>query len=424
MKSPSHPERRTVFVLGAGFSCRAGFPLQPQLLRRAVDLGVMDIPAGAPDSFLEDQATALEFLRRVFARGGDRDLREVFESGQGPTLEDVFTLLDQTIARRSFCGGYSWSRLSEVREALNRVVLFPIHAAHEAVSSNAAEPYRQFAALLLEQRMAGGLASEVVSVVSLNWDCLLEDSIYWCIRRLGGPQCVDVDYCCYTTPLTPLCPHTPSLTQRASGLVNLKVMKLHGSANWLLCPNCNRLFTGLGAEEDEWRLYVTPRPCPVCSTLWLNREDPRGDQHPRLEPFFVTPTYVKVFDNPHIRMTWHNAYTTLAAADEVVFIGYSLPEADYHVRTLLRRAVSPDAEITVVLIEDDRPKRNTPKYLRRHFPSSRYQAFFGSRRPAFTFGGAKAYFEAVFAGSRLSRQLARVRRLAARNRRAAAKAGP
>lgn len=40
-----------------------------------------------------------------------------------------------------------------------------------------------------------------------------------------------------------------------------------------------------------------------------------------------TPTFVKRFDNPHLQMTWHNAFIELVEADKVVFIGYSLPGA-------------------------------------------------------------------------------------------------
>ena len=401
MSRPPNTSSKTVFALGAGFSREAGFPLQDGILDRVRSLDLMDAPPGALDKFIADQAEVLDFLREVFA------------PGQTPTLEDVFTLLDQTIASRAFCAGYAWNKLDEVRDALRRAVLLPFHAAGQALDSKAAGFYRSAAAHLVHRRIAAGQHADPFSIVSLNWDCLLEDSIYWCVRELGEPQRVDVDYCCYTTKLTETCTHTPSVLQKATGLFNVKVMKLHGSANWLVCPNCNRLFTGLGADESVWELYVLPRACPECEKLLADRPGAPEKGEPRLEPFFVTPTFVKVFDNPHIRMTWHNAYMDLAEAREVVFIGYSLPEADYHVRTLLRRAIRPDARIVVVLTGKDDHSKSTPKHLRRFFPVNRYRSFFGPDRPTFVTSGVRGYFEQVAGITELPERIDAVQRLLA-----------
>lgn len=399
MKRPRNTDSKTVFVLGAGFSRDAGFPLQNEILDRIHSLEVMDVPPGALDKIAPDQAKVLEFLTEVFA------------PGQTPTLEDVFTLLDQTIASRAYCGGYAWNKLDVVRDALRRAVLLPFHAAGEALDSEAADFYRSIAAHLIQQRVAPGQRADPLGVISLNWDCLLEDSIYWCIHSLDGPQRVDVDYCCFTTNLTESCTHKPSLLQKAVGLFNVKVMKLHGSANWMLCPNCNRLFTGLGSNESVWELYVTARSCPECERVLAARGGAPQKGEPRIEPFFVTPTFVKVFDNPHIRMTWHNAYMDLAEAGEVVFIGYSLPEADYHVRTLLRRAIRPDARITVVLTPKDDHKRNTPKHLRAFLPANRYRTFFGPDRPAFVTSGVRGYFNQVGVSTEFPERIKELQRM-------------
>jgi hypothetical protein len=201
--------------------------------------------------------------------------------------------------------------------------------------------------------------------------------------------------------------------QKAKGIYNLKLLKLHGSTNWLLCPNCNRLYTGVGGEEEAWDLYVLPQDCPTCERA------PRGTGRfhkpasPLLEPFLITPTYVKVFDNPHIRMTWHNAYMDLAEATEVVFVGYSLPEADYHLRTLLRRSIRPDASVVAVLTESDRLQVNTPESLHRFFSSTRYAQFFGEDRVSFHFGGVAEYFGGLIGQEPLQNRLNTLKRTVA-----------
>jgi len=395
---------KTAFVLGAGFSRDAGCPLQAEILDRirAFDISQLTILDDAFD------------ITRYF--GHSRDclfdfLGRVFPAGVTPSLEDVFTLLDQTIENRGVCAAYSWQELDEIRRHLNRAMLFVFHWETSATESPTREFYRAVACDLLKRRIRPGQASDPLSVISLNWDSLLEDDMYWCIEKTSATRRVDIDYCCYTTPLDKSGPHMPSPTQRAAGLFNVKIMKLHGSANWLSCPNCRRLFTGIGEERTSWELYVQLRTCPECGVEAAPGGDNGTDAGPTtLEPCFITPTFVKRFDNPHIQMTWHNAFLDLAEADEVVFIGYSLPDADYHVRTLLRRAVRLDALTKVVLAESDGPGGNNADG-EMSATAQRYVDFFGEERVTFDFSGVRGYFEPVIGAQGLGARLGTFRQM-------------
>jgi len=79
-------------------------------------------------------------------------------------------------------------------------------------------------------------------------------------------------------------------------------------------------------------------------------------------------------------MIWHNAYHELSEASEIVFIGYSFPEADYHLRALLKRALKPLTKISVVLRAGDGDKK------------SRYLSFFGRKNIRFSFIGVERFF--------------------------------
>ncbi|MFZ0890347.1 MAG: hypothetical protein WA005_18050 [Candidatus Binataceae bacterium] len=385
---------KTVYILGAGFARDAGFPLQAEILP-AISTIEFPLMVDAP-VYYTDFETAREAVKEF--------LDHIFPGPSVPALEDVFTLLDQTIARRQSCKGYSWDHLDRLRSDLQRAILFLFHRATETYSSRSddtAEFYRRLAAYWLRRRISAGKRADPFAIIVINWDCMLEDTIYWCLRRTGGLRKADVDYCCYTKPLHSADPHTPSLLQKASGIYNLKVVKLHGSTNWLICANCEGLFTALGGEHSVWEEYAMPRACPICmpkDKKWsASTEEILGS-------FFVSPTFVKVFDNPHINTAWHNAYMELAEAAKVVFVGYSLPTADYHIRTLLRRAVRSDAEIVVVLARGDRPGRTVHPRLRPYFAVTRYQEFFASRA-RFELDGARSYFEPL-----LSRNLPRILR--------------
>ncbi|NBH93930.1 hypothetical protein D1638_15210 [Muribaculaceae bacterium Z1] len=73
--------------------------------------------------------------------------------------------------------------------------------------------------------------------------------------------------------------------------------------------------------------------------------------------------------NIQIRLIWQNAGIELSEATKVVFIGYSLPAADFEIRQLLSRFIRKDAKIEVVF----HPTAKTEEI-------DRYRIFFGDRQ--------------------------------------------
>jgi len=369
---------RTVYIIGAGFSYPAGIPVQAGLLTRVRDLGVLDAPAPVVDAFFDAQAEALDFITRIS------------RAGSTPPLEDAFTLLDQTIATRGFCLGYTWQELVIVREQLQRALLVVLHDACHAVQKP------KFYGEVVTHMLARATAADVgnrVGVLSLNWDSLIEDAAFALIRGLAAEGKLDVNFGCDTSALKAASAHSPSLTQAARGVQSLEVLKLHGSINWLLCPNCQTLYSGAGIADPLWNEYFGATSCPNCTP-----STPAPATPAPLQPFLITPTFLKVFDSAHIQATWQRAHHQLASADEVVFLGYSLPVADFHLRALLRRAVRSDAKVTAVLTASDECDTSTPASARPHFAATRYVEFFG---PGLTIhlGGVEGYFADVFAAS-------------------------
>ena len=253
------------------------------------------------------------------------------------------------------------------------------------------EEYDSIARYFILQRIAAGKKGDPFSIISLNWDTLVEDSIFRTIKELKADRRVDVDFCFYTTPLHRDSIHTPSPKQKAKGIYNIKVLKLHGSGNWLRCPASNTVFTGLGMPGTSYELYLPKRISPLVERYSAGNEK---DNPPVLEPFIITPTFVKEFALPHIQTTWHNAFVELRECTKVVFLGYSMPEADYHFRTLLRRAVRPETKVEVVLTGHDELRRIPVKY-RWTSPTTRYRQFFGAG-VKFHHRGIARYFEEIF----------------------------
>ena len=375
---------KIVYILGAGFSCEGKIPLQTHILKRINDYDIDILEGDRHDVFVRISDELLPAKKKL-----DDFLDNVFEANKTPSLEDVFTLLDQTISKRAFCHGYSWKDLDGIRDAINRLILIIFHDSLERLKSTGDNFYNALTTYFLEQRVKAGVDSDPFSIVSMNWDSLLEDSLYWGIGQVKGYGKIDVDFGCYTNILDDASPHTPSTLQQAKGIYNIRILKLHGSTNWMICPNCGKLYTGLGSEIDVWSLYVLNRTCKHCSRLDSIKKQGRA---PNLVPFFITPTFVKELDDTHVQTIWHNAYSEIAEASKIVFIGYSLPEADYHLRTLIRRAIQPDIPIDVVLYKNDRPPRDVEGHMKRFYPKTQYNDFFQSHPVKFYFKGVKSYF--------------------------------
>ncbi|MCP4653600.1 MAG: hypothetical protein GY858_09515 [Candidatus Omnitrophica bacterium] len=373
---------KTVYVFGAGFSYGAGFPLQRLILTKVFSQK-FDILYGE------------SLVRR-------KELREfidqIFYPNALPSLEDLFTLLDQTIAQRRNCFDYSWKELDSIRDDLKRLILTVFHEASLRSETTGDKFYDSLASHFVKETIKKRSRGNRLSVISLNWDSLLEDSVYKITKKTKNKkQQISTDFCCCILRLKEDCDGIaiPPVNQEEKN--RIKILKLHGSINWLFCPNCNRMYTGLGANEGR-KLYVQDSFCKHCLGHTVRR---KKNKHV-LQPYIITPTFEKNFDNIHIRTVWYNAYAELATADRVVFVGYSLPEADYHLRTLLRRAIRPSACIDVVLSPKDKPFY--ARYAKKRdiaqdgSTTKRYYDFFGIARVKTYFGGTKNYFKKYVIG--------------------------
>jgi hypothetical protein len=132
------PAKKTVYVLGAGFARDAGFPLQAEILSQ-----IMDVDFGT----LVD--APIYYTEFTMARQRVQDfLAKVFPGRNPPALEDVFTLLDETIARRQRCQSFSWQTLDGIREDLKHTILFLLQLATERYlrdTAGASDFYRRLA---------------------------------------------------------------------------------------------------------------------------------------------------------------------------------------------------------------------------------------------------------------------------------------
>ena len=358
---------KTVYILGAGFSVEAGAPTQAAIIREAFDLYKAD-----QNNFdLEKFEEFTNFLRD--------QLNVSEDSFSSIELEDIFTPLDRCLAENSQFRGISLDKIMKVRESVFYVVGRTIQLLLNKTAKSK-DYIEHFATYLTDLSSVRAnieyKRTDPVSVISTNWDILLDNSIHKAIQENYGYDGV-VDYCCYISSKdendTTV---TPGLEKLGQGGFNVKLLKLHGSLNWLQCPRCARLYSKFFTKETMHN-FNSPTSCRHCDKNFFEETG----RH-LLSQNLIMPTYLKNLSNPQYRIIWQNAGIEISEADEIVFIGYSLPHADFEMRQLLARMTRRNAKIHVV----DYLPEGDGEHLKAH-----WKKFFGNREIKFSFDGAKSF---------------------------------
>ena len=122
----------------------------------------------------------------------------------------------------------------------------------------------------------------------------------------------------------------------------LRIAKIHGSINWLYCDNCRSMYWFPPDESlkiadqilgpEEWKRIAPRAPANAKEQLECDH-----CERVKLGTRIATFSYRKALDFPMFHQSWNNAETLLVNARRWVFIGYSLPAADYEFKYLLKR---------------------------------------------------------------------------------------
>jgi NAD-dependent SIR2 family protein deacetylase len=354
------PNDKTVFIVGAGFSKNAGLPLQseftPLFLRATKHKSGLS-------RFL--MPTLAKFVEETFGFKLDQDNVSLY-----PDLEDIFTMLDLSANSGHNLGlKYPPHELRTVRRMLLSRIIRMLNKAY-LDGRRKPPPERP---LLLD--FLRGIDPNKHQFVSLNWDLVIEG----CLEELGVPyhpyysREIDRIFLDKQYRLVPSHPDSPGLT----------ICKMHGSINWLYCDCCRRAYWVPVCDVARLAIQVLKKDeveeiypkrvsrrlrCPSCEM----------DLGVRLATF----SYQKSLKVPLFESSWLEAEKSLRRASKWVFIGYSLPAADFEFKYLLKRvALSRRTPPQIVLVTKDPPKMGARASATPLWTSAAltYQRFFGAR---------------------------------------------
>ena len=135
---------------------------------------------------------------------------------------------------------------------------------------------------------------------------------------------------------------------------SVPIVKIHGSANWLYCDNCRQLFwfhpdqsrriaDQLVRKDDLARIRaVLPKKAKyvekaIVDLLSQPQVKCLCSDKVALGTRIATFSYRKALDFPMFQKSWLAAEELLRSASSWIFVGYSLPAADFEFKYLLKR---------------------------------------------------------------------------------------
>lgn len=309
-----------LLIVGAGFSYYAGLPLQSkftaELLRAS---GFHKGPSKRIVDFL------CKFVGATFHPRLD------FDPDGWPELEDLFTCVNMSANTGHHLGAkHPAASLRTVRRALIARTIRMLRQSYERASQDPDDRWKSLDAFLT------ALSPQATAFLSLNWDTVAEERFLEVNPKFTiayGPGFIPARF--------------PEKGARVEILQNadkptLHVAKIHGSINWLYCDNCQRVYWFRPAEalkiadqilsKNDWELIAPRAPanakkqweCTWCDAVKLGTR-------------IATFSYRKALDFPMFQHSWTAAERLLKRARRWVFIGYSLPAADFEFKYLLKR---------------------------------------------------------------------------------------
>jgi len=301
----------SVFILGAGASKEAGAPLMADFLDQAKDLWASSRVTNANASF-QDVFKAIGRLQPVHSKSefDIYNVESVFAAMEmGKTLEkfpgcDTVEEIDNLIANMKVV----------IVKTIENTLLFPLESdraggiQYKKVSEP--PPYREFIKLIQYLRDEAR-PSQKISVITFNYDLATDLAL---IRERLGP-----DYC----------------LSGAGSDVDIPLLKLHGSLNWIYCPDCGgvsawNLGDYLTTHKPSSR---TAKVAPIEIGSHLNEYKSCSHGFKR-EPVIVPPTWNKADYHRTLSKVWSRAAKELGEAENIFVVGYSLPNSDAFFRYL------------------------------------------------------------------------------------------
>ena len=263
-----------------------------------------------------------------------------------PTFEEVLGILDLAIQKNE--GFRNYENVRKIREDLISLIALTIKE-----KLNVSPKHHK----ILLERLERENKLLKTSFISLNYDIIIDNRL----TELYPDYHLDygIDFINYEEVETAKKNSTYDEDVhwvRPNPEITIKLFKLHGSLNWLYCPVCLNLRL-TPKEKSGSEIVIVPQKCEICSGS--------------LTHILIPPTFFKVMSNHYLRQVWFDAEKSLRNIKKIYFCGYSFPDADIHIKYLLKRielSLQNDLEIYIINWDENKTgyqaKLEKERYLR------------------------------------------------------------
>jgi len=184
---------------------------------------------------------------------------------------------------------------------------------------------------IIDESIAGFDSTD--SIITLNYDLVVDNTLYELSPKQIKPHEEKLEHGCLLDRMYSLLGRTVLWHGERASLYHRDkepgfYLKLHGSVDWLYCPNAtcgnHQLFfpNWLGSEEVHDKAGDL---CSLCGSPLVN--------------VIVPPTMHKTFEKyPKLGLLWSLAFQELSKADTIVIFGVSFAPSDYYLRWLFKKA--------------------------------------------------------------------------------------
>src|SRR5450759_97556 len=268
-----------------------------------------------------------------------------------PTFEEVLGLTDLAIMRKEGFRHFDIENRAENSGRLRflaQYLAFLVAKVLDARLEGQATFHRKLVGAL---RRAGELRNVVF--VSTNYDILIDNALADEYRHE-----MDLDYGVDFRNFD-----RPDDWRRPRRGRSVSLFKPHASLNWLFCPTCNELALTPKEKGVVTRLITdfAHAACPHCGSIY--------------SPLIVPPTFYKDLNNVFLSSIWNRTDVALRKVNHVVFCGYSFPDADIHIKYLLKRAqTNRDGPLRFTVVNNFKGKKPYDRQQEEY----RYKRFLGS----------------------------------------------
>ena len=293
---------KTAIFLGGGASAAEGAPVQSDLFKRYFK----SLRAENNYSDFKRVSELTAYFKQIFFIDV---LNDDLDSICFPTFEEAIGLLDLAVRKRQSFKDFDLESLARNSNRIGFIRQYLVLLMAEVLEDKTAT-VKGLHRLLVEELQRSGLIKDTL-FVSTNYDVLIDHAI-------ASAENMQLDY-----GIDFINYHRPAFLEDSNRQV-VSLFKVHGSLNWSYCPTCNSIRL-IKYQHGIIKLLTDPSQavCKDCLSIKT--------------PVIVPPTFFKDMSNSFLNIVWHKTESTLRDVEHLVFCGYSFPDADMHIKYLIKR---------------------------------------------------------------------------------------